>query len=88
MECQLFWVYTGIDLEGGQVAKVPDNMFLTTSMLFNITHIQNQLGGKNLKSGIYRDETMGVQLMHVFNDDTQKYHSCKLQLVVETIGHS
>ena len=33
------------------------------------------------KSENYRDETIA-------NDDTQNYHFCRLQLVVETYGHS
>ena len=34
------------------------------------------------------DKTMADKLMYIPNDVTQKYPFCRLQLVVETLGHS
>ena len=31
--------------------------------------------------------TMADRLMYILNDDTQYYHFCRLQWVVETFGH-
>ena len=33
-------------------------------------------------------KTMANKLMYIPNDDTQYYSFCRLQLVVETFGHS
>ena len=38
--------------------------------------------------GTDRDKTMADKLMYLLNDDTQNYPFYRLQLVVETIGHS
>ena len=35
-----------------------------------------------------RDKTMAGKLMHIPNNNTQIYPLCRLQLVVETFGHS
>ena len=35
-----------------------------------------------------KDKTMADKLMYIPNSNTQKYPSCRLQLVVETFGHS
>ena len=35
-----------------------------------------------------RDKTIAVKLMYIPNDETQNYSFCRLQLVVETFGHS
>ena len=40
------------------------------------------------KSGILRDKTVAEKLMYIPNDDTQNYLFCRLQIVVETLGHS
>ena len=37
---------------------------------------------------ISRDKTMINKLMYIPNDVTQNYPFCRLQLVVETFGHS
>ena len=42
--------------------------------------------GKN--TGIYRDKTITDKLMYISNDVTQNYFFCRLQLVIETFGHS
>ena len=45
----------------------------------------------NLKlkfSVIYRNKTVADKLMFIPNDDIQNYPFCRLQLVVETLGHS
>ena len=40
-------------------------------------------------SGILRDKkTVADILMYIPNDDTQQHPFCRLQLVVETFGHS
>ena len=31
---------------------------------------------------------MAVKLIYISNENTQNYHICRLQLVVETFGHS
>ena len=36
----------------------------------------------------YRDKTMADTLMYVPNDDTQNFLFCRLQLGIETFGHS
>ena len=34
-----------------------------------------------------RDKTMADKIMYIPNGDTQNYHLCRLQLVVETYGN-
>ena len=43
---------------------------------------------KSSLSGIYRDKTMADKLMYIPNDDKQNQTFCRLQLVIETFGHS
>ena len=40
------------------------------------------------KGGGERNDTMGDKLMYIPNDDTQNYHFFRLQLVLESFGHS
>ena len=35
-----------------------------------------------------RDKTMADKIMYIPNGDTQNYHLCRLQLVVELFGYS
>ena len=41
-----------------------------------------------MKPGILMDKTIADKLMYMPNDDTQIYPFWRLQLVVETFGHS
>ena len=38
--------------------------------------------------GIHKDKTKADKLMFILNDDTQNYLFSRLQLLVETFGHS
>ena len=39
-------------------------------------------------SGILRDKAMADKFMYISNNDIQNYLFCRLQLLVETFGHS
>ena len=50
--------------------------------------ILNECRMNYLSAGIKWDKTMADKLMHTPNDDTQNYPFSRLQLEVETFGHS
>ena len=50
--------------------------------------ILNECRMNCLSSGIKWDKTMANKLMYTPNDDTQNYPFSRLQLEVETFGHS
>ena len=39
-------------------------------------------------AGILREKTIADRFLYILHDDTQNYPFCRLQLVVETFGHS
>ena len=55
---------------------------------YSFTGVSLVIDWRHFVIKIQRDKTMADNLKYIPNDDTQNYPFCRLQLVVESFGHS